>query len=170
MLSLRCVGIVPKQTTCTRLTQPLNQSACLYASDSCLIDALIQSLSTAALWSTPKANTTHKSSMSWSPTESGAGLTEHLWTIDQEEKCTHLWPGTTRLSSVMGLQDMRPWRKRDRLFSNIFTSLTAGPFVSNSTEVMTSDSVKLEVLVTLVQFTDYSSHGGGFQYFWESIC
>lgn len=63
----------------------LNQSAWQDASNSCLIDALIQSLSSAALWSLPKANTTHTRVINelLLKQESGAGLTEHLWTIDQ---------------------------------------------------------------------------------------
>lgn len=64
--------------------QYLNQSAWQNGSSGGLIDALIQSLSSAAVWSLLKANTAQESSMGLPlKRESGARLTECLWTIDQ---------------------------------------------------------------------------------------
>lgn len=99
-----------KQPTHGSLPKHLNQSAWQDASNSCLIDALIQSLSTAALWSLPKANTTHTShqwaasqTREWSWTDRTSmnyrsrQRSAHSWAAD-------LWPETTLLSYLMTLQ------------------------------------------------------------------
>lgn len=87
--SVRLVDIVTIQTSSTWLPLHANQSAQLCACGSCLIDALIQWLSTAMLWSLPNANTAHKSATSSFLKERVEQDWQNIYEVwIKEERCT----------------------------------------------------------------------------------